>query len=120
MMRPKEMPGLLQAALYDSAGSPRLWRPGAWRRKVGPVLTWGRLSHLTVGAALAYAGWFYRGDEGLVVGVVAGALVGWGWERATWFLAPLADWPHPFGDLADALSFTLGGLLMGVVALVTG
>lgn len=103
--------------LYTAMGSPRFWRP-RWARKGGPLLTLGRLAHLAVGIIIATSGWHWLGDEGIALGVLAGALAGWAWERATWYLAPIAHWPHPFGDLADALSFTAGGMLVGCVALL--
>jgi len=88
-----------------------------WKRKEGPFLTKGRALHSLVGSVLALVGYFVAGDGGAAAGVASGALVGFFWEKVTHRIAPLARWDHPFGDLADALSFTIGAVIMGLIIL---
>jgi len=95
------------------------WR-SYWRPKPGPLLTWGRFQHAVWGALVCLVCYAVWGYAGLVVGVIAAALLGWAWERATYYLAPLAGWPHPYGDVRDLAAYIVGALLVAVPAARAG
>lgn len=88
-----------------------------WKRKPGPFVTWGRAAHAGVGTVLVVVGFLLGGDGGAAAAVAAGATIGFLWEKVTHRLAPYFQWGHPFGDLADALAFAIGGVSAALVVL---
>lgn len=88
-----------------------------WKRKEGPFVTWGRALHGLVGSVLALGGYILGGDGGMAIGIALGAVVGVLWEKLTPHIGPLVGWDHPFADLGDALCFTSGGVITGLMIL---
>ncbi|MCA9726067.1 MAG: hypothetical protein KC729_00180 [Candidatus Eisenbacteria bacterium] len=91
------------------------WRD-YWRPKHGPLLTWGRGSHCAFGAIVCWLSSLAWGYAGLAVGVLAAAGFAWAWERCTYYIAPLARWKHPYGDVRDLAAYIVGALLVALLS----
>lgn len=91
-----------------------VWDREWWRPKPGPVVTRGRLQHLTFAWALTVTGGaFGYAGLGLALGLV---VIFWLWEALTPVIWRRA-W-HPWGDVIDFLAFEVGQLLGAVVVLI--
>ncbi len=88
----------------------RLWRP-----KRGPVLTWGRATHLLVGTAVPTLAWLAGGYEALGWACAGTLLAACVWEIATPITGRWFSWVHRWGDVVDLLAFALGVCAAGLI-----
>lgn len=88
----------------------RLWRP-----KRGPVLTWGRAAHLSIGILVPSVARAIGGYEALGWACAGTLVAAVAWEAITPALAGPMGWVHRWGDVVDLAAFALGVGLAGVL-----